>query len=142
MSYSLNAAGPGSTPPAADFGFVDEDLLGHLERGGVAMLFVLHHARHALDALHHLRIAGLHQLRDEPGQLVEIRILAADHAGIAHGAAHDLAQHVAAAFVRRQHAIVNQKRGGARMIGIDAQRGIGALRRRRTRRRTARRRGR
>ena len=39
------------------------------------MLFVLHDARDALDALHHFGIGGLHQLGDEPGQLVKIWIL-------------------------------------------------------------------
>ena len=55
MSYSLNATAPGNAPAASDFDFVLEDLLGHQEGGGVAMLFVLHDARDALDALHHLR---------------------------------------------------------------------------------------
>ena len=45
---------------------------------------------------------------------------------VAHGAAHDLAQHVAAAFVGGQHAVVNQERGGAGVVGGDAQRGIDA----------------
>ena len=88
------------------------------------MLFVLHDAGHALHGFHQFRIGGAHQLGDEAGQLVEIRILDADQAGVAHGAAHDFAQHVAAAFVRGQHAIVNQEGGGAGVIGVDAQRGV------------------
>ena len=88
------------------------------------MLFVLHDAGHALHAFHQLGIGGPHQLGDEAGQLVKIRILDADHARVAHGAAHDLAQHVAAAFVGRQHAVVNQERGGAGVVGGDAQRGV------------------
>ena len=65
-------------------------------------------------------------LRDEPGQLVKIRIGRTRHARIPHRAPHDLAQHVAAAFVRRQHAVVNQKRRGPRVIRVDAQHGIGS----------------
>ena len=38
-------------------------------------------------------------------------------------AAEDFAQHVAAAFVRRQHAVVDEERGGAGMVGDDAQAG-------------------
>ena len=91
------------------------------------MLFVFHHARHARDTLHHFGIGVAHLLGDESGQLIQVRVGDADHAGIAHRAAHDLAQHVAAAFVRRQHAIVDQKRGGAGVIGIDAQDGVGAV---------------
>ena len=36
-------------------------------------------------------------------------------------AAQDLAQHIAAAFVRRQHAVVDEEGGGAGVIGDDAQ---------------------
>ena len=105
---------------------VVEHALGHQERGGVAMLFVLDHARHALHALHHFRIGPLHQLGDEAGQLVEERIFHADHAHVAQRAPHDLAQHVAAAFVGGHHAVVDQERGGARVVGGDAQHGIDA----------------
>ena len=124
MSYSLKLAAPAD---GAAFGFVLEEFLGDLERGGVAMLFVLHHARDALDAFHHFRIGVAHVLGDEPGELIQVRIGDADHARIAHRAAHDLAEHVAAAFVRREHAIVDQKRRGAGVIGVDAQDGVGAV---------------
>jgi hypothetical protein len=43
------------------------------------------------------------------------------------GAAHDLAQDVAAALVGRQHAVVNQERSRARVVGGDAEGGIGAV---------------
>ncbi len=41
-----------------------------------------------------------------------------------HGAAHDLAQHVAAPFVRRHHAVGNQERGGAGVVGDHAHRDV------------------
>ena len=41
---------------------------------------------------------------------------------MANAATDDLAQHVAASFVRRQHAIGNQEGCGARVVGDDAQR--------------------
>ena len=107
-------------------GLIEENLLGNLERGGVAMLFVLDHARDALDTLQHLRITGLHQLGDEAGEFVQVRILAADHAGITDSPPHDLAQHVTAPFVGWRNAVVNQEGSGADMIGIDAQGDIGA----------------
>ena len=50
----------------------------------------------------------------------------ADHTGVAHGAAHDFAENVAAAIVGRQHAVVNQESGCARVVGGDAQGGIDA----------------
>ncbi len=49
---------------------INEHFLRNLERGRIAMLFVLHHARNALDAFQHLRITGLHQLGDEAGEFV------------------------------------------------------------------------
>ena len=39
---------------------------------------------------------------------------------VAHGAAHDAAEHIAAAFVRRQHAVGDQERRRAQMVGDDA----------------------
>ena len=53
----------------------------------------------------------------------------AEHAPVAHRAANDLAQHVAAAFVRGHHAVADQERGGAAVVGEDAQRRIGFRRR-------------
>ena len=41
---------------------------------------------------------------------------------MAHGAAHDAAEHIAAAFVRRQHAVGDQERRRAQMVGDDAGR--------------------
>ena len=38
---------------------------------------------------------------------------------MAHGAAHDPAQHIAAALVRGQHAVGDQERGGAQVVGDD-----------------------
>ena len=51
------------------------------------------------------------------------RILQAFHAGVAHAAAHDLAQDVTAALVGGHDAIVNQEGGGAGMVGADVERG-------------------
>ena len=103
-----------------------ELLLGGQEGGGVAMLLVFHHARHALHALHHLGVGALHQLGHEAGQLIQERVFHPHHADVAQGAAHDFAEHIAASFVGWQDAIVDQERGGAAVIGGDAQRGIDA----------------
>ena len=48
-----------------------------------------------------------HQRRHQPPHQ---RLLGAEQLGVAHGAAHDAAEHVAAAFVRRQHAVGDQER--------------------------------
>ncbi len=106
---------------------VAENAFGDFERRGVAPLFVAHHAAHAFDAVHHLRIARLHQLGHERGQIGKIRVLASGHTRIAQRAAHDFAQHVTAPFIRWQHPIVDEECGGAGVVGIDAKGGIGAV---------------
>jgi hypothetical protein len=88
------------------------------------MLFVFDHARHPLHAFEHFRISAAHQLRDKTRELIEKWLFDAGQAGMAHGAAHDFAQHVAAAVIGGENPIVNQEGGGARVIGDDAQGGI------------------
>ena len=48
----------------------------------------------------------------------------AEDAGVAHGAAHDPAKHIAPALVSRQHAVGNEKARGAQMIGDNAVAGL------------------
>ena len=43
---------------------------------------------------------------------------------MAHGAAHDAAEHIAAALVRRQHAVGDQERRRAQMVGDHAMGGL------------------
>ena len=103
---------------------VVELFLGLQEGGSVAVLFVLHHARHALHTLHHLRIGPLHQIGDEPGELVQKRLFDAYQPHVAQRPPHDLAQHVAAPLVGGQDAIVDQEGCGARVVGGNAEGGI------------------
>ena len=138
----LEGHGAGNSAVGELRDFVAEDFFGDEECGGVAMLFVLHDASDALNGFHHLGIAGAHQLGDEAGEFVEIWILLADEAGVAHGAAHDFTEHVAAAFVGGQHAVVDEEGCGAGVVGVDSQRGVGFRRRLRIRLRRARRRDR
>ena len=56
-------------------------------------------------------------------QLVHQRLARAEHVAMAHGAPHDPAQHIAAPFVRRQHAVRHQESRGAQVVGDDAERG-------------------
>ena len=57
-----------------------------------------------------------HERRHEPPHQ---RVLGAEKLGVAHGAAHDPAQHVAAALVRGQHAVGDEEGRGAQMVGDD-----------------------
>ncbi|ESY36729.1 hypothetical protein X747_26690 [Mesorhizobium sp. LNJC384A00] len=78
------------------------DQLFAAQQFGIGLAHLAHQRRHQLP---HQRLFGAEQLR------------------MAHGAAHDAAQHVAATFVRRQHAIGDQEGGRAQMVGNDAEGG-------------------
>ena len=65
-------------------------------------------------------IGGAHLGDQRRHQPVHQRLLGAEQMRVAHRAAHDPAQHVAAALVRRQHAVGDQEAGGAQMIGDHA----------------------
>ncbi len=51
-----------------------------------------------------------HLTHQRPDQAIHQRLFGAEQLAVAHGATHDPAQHIAAAFVRGQHAIRNQER--------------------------------
>ena len=70
-----------------------------------------------------LGVGGAHLADQDGNQPVQHRVARAHHVRVAHGAAHDAAQHVAAALVRRQHAVGDQERDGAQMVGDDAMAG-------------------
>ena len=64
---------------------------------------------------------GLAHLAHERGnEAPHQRVLRAEELRMAHGAAHDAAEHVAAALVRRQHPVGDQERRRAQVIGDDA----------------------
>ena len=65
---------------------------------------VAHRVDHRLDDVHERRLAP------------------AEQPGVAHRAAQDAAQHVAAALVGRKHAVREEKRHGARVVGEHAER--------------------
>ena len=69
---------------------------------------------------HQFRIGAAHLLDQRRHQLPDQRLASAEQLGMAHGAAHDAAQHIAAALVRRQHAVGDQEGGRAQVVGDDA----------------------
>ena len=77
--------------------------------------------------------AGAHLADQRGDQPPHHRVLGAEQVGVAHGAAHDPAQHVAAALVRGQHAVGDQERGRAQVVGdhpvVDAAGAVGVGRR-------------
>ena len=83
----------------------------------------------ALAALE-LMIGVAHLSGKRRHQAVEQRVLGAEQMSVAHGAAHDPAQHIAPALVGGQHAVGDEEGGRAQVIGDDAvARRIGAFRR-------------
>ena len=70
------------------------------------------------------RIGLAHLAHQERHQLAHQRLFGAEQFGVAHGAPHDAAQHVAAAFVRGQHAVGDEERRGAQVIGDHPVRGL------------------
>ena len=55
------------------------------------------------------------------------RVGGAEQPHVADGAAHDAAQHVAAALVAGGDAVADQHHGGAHVVGDDAQRHVGVV---------------
>jgi hypothetical protein len=104
-----------------------QDLHAVGERLVEALFLRLQHVHHALLGGLQVRIGLAHQLDQVGHQLVEERRLLAQLVAVADGAADDAALHVAAAFVRRDHAVGHQEGGGADVVGDDAQRRVGQV---------------
>ncbi len=76
-----------------------------------------------------LRIGVAHLGDEHVDERVQDRLDEAELLAVPHRAAHDLAQHVAAPLVRRHDAVGDEERHGAQVIGDDAHRDVGGLRR-------------
>ena len=85
------------------------------------LLFRLNHLRHASSRIIQLRISPLHQIPHGINHLVEKRLFLPQQPSMPNPAPQNLAQHIAASFIRRQHAVVNQESCRASMVGDDAQ---------------------
>ena len=102
-------------------GFV-EQLEAAVEHRLEARLFELQRFGRQRRRAHDFGEGLAHRVDERGDQLVQQRLLAADDVRVAHRAAHDPAQHVAAALVRRQHAVGDQEDGRAQMVGDHAVR--------------------
>ncbi len=92
------------------------------QRFGETLLFLQDDFLDVRTLCNQLGIGGAHFLLERPHERVEERLALAEHETMANRTTHDPAQHVAAAFVRRQHAVCNQERRGAHMVRDHAQR--------------------
>ena len=92
-----------------------------------ALFFLTQHVGHALFGFLQFRVSPAH-LRDQIGhQTMEERTLLAQLVAVTDRAAHDAAQHVTAAFVARNHAVDDQERARADVVGDHLQRVVGQI---------------
>ena len=64
-----------------------------------------------------LRVGAAHFAHEGRDELEHQRVFAAEHVGVAHRAAHNAAEHIAAAFVAREYAIGDEEGARAQVIG-------------------------
>ncbi len=94
---------------------------GLLQRGPEALFLGAHDARDGRRLRAQLRIGARHAVHHRGDELVEERLLDAELLAVPHRAPHDLAQHVAAPFVARHHAVADEEGHGAEVVGHDAE---------------------
>ena len=95
--------------------------------GKKALLFLPQHGRHALLFLTQLRIRLAHRGHEIRHHAVEKRRTRAQLVAMAHRAADDATQHITTPLIAGNHAVRNQKRAGADMIGQHLERGRGQV---------------
>ncbi len=93
-----------------------------LERLGEPLLLRLQHLGDEILLPRQLGIGLAHQARELGHELVEKRLLLPELVAVANRTADDPAQHIAAAFVAGNHAVDDQERAGADMVGDDVER--------------------
>ena len=93
-----------------------------LKRLGEALLFLLEHIGDAVLGAAQLGIRIAHGAIEVGHQAVKEGLLLAELVAVADGAANDPPQHVAAAFVARNHAVDDEEAAGADVIGDDIER--------------------
>lgn len=96
-----------------------QDLHAVFERFAEAFFFLAQHLRHALGHLGQLGIGFAHLGHQVRHQAMEERLGLAQLVAMAQGAAHNAAQHVAAAFVAGNDAVDDEKGASADVIGDD-----------------------
>lgn len=129
MSWSRNALSPHDDQPPHGLGLGDGGLkdvgaaLEGLEEGGLLR------EGDGLDALavgDQLGVLEPHRLDHDADQLVDDRAGGAHQPHVADGAAHDAAQHVAAALVAGGDAVTDEHDGGTDVVGYHPERDVRA----------------
>ena len=93
----------------------------HLEHSIELLLFGPDNLGHAIGRVDQLGIGALHLIADGVDHLAHEWLFLPKQATMTNAAAENFAQHVAAAFIGWQNAVVDEEGGGAGMVGNDAQ---------------------
>ena len=117
----MKAISPGKRVAALQvLGRVVEQAKPALQRLAEAGLLELQRLLDQALAALELVIGAAHLADQRRHQTIKQRLLGAEKMRVAHGAAHDAAEHIAPALVRRQHAVGNEEGRGAQMVSDDA----------------------
>ena len=81
----------------------------------------LQHRCDAFSLSRQIRVSLAHESHQVGNQFVEKRFLLPELVSVANGAADDAPLHITAAFATGNHAVADQKRGRAYVVGDDAQ---------------------
>ncbi|EJK90166.1 hypothetical protein UUU_32860 [Klebsiella pneumoniae subsp. pneumoniae DSM 30104 = JCM 1662 = NBRC 14940] len=92
-----------------------------LEGAGKLLFFGFQHLLNLSLLLLQLVAGGAHHIDQRGNQFPEEGVLRAQHVAVTDRAANDTTQHVAAVFIRRDHAVGNQEGAGANVVGDNAQ---------------------
>ena len=104
-----------------------EALQALLERPAEALLLGLEPLLDRVALLAELTVLGAHDLGDAVGVDAQEARVELERAALLDRAAHDAAQDVAAILVRRDHAVGDQERHRARVVGEQTQRSVGRI---------------
>ena len=97
-----------------------EDREAVAQRVAEVLLLLAEHADDEVALAGDVGIGVAHHVDRDVGELGEHELVGAEQVGVAHGAADDAAQHVAARLVGREHAVGDEHRRRAGVLGEDA----------------------
>ena len=108
----------GGTSVVAELALEDRQAVA--QRVAEVLLLLAEHADDEVALAGDVGIGVAHHVDGDLGELGEDDLVGAEEVGVAHGAADDPAQHVAARLVGREHPVGDEHRGGAGVLGEDA----------------------
>ena len=114
----LSDGGPNGIQPFLELG------IPKLENPIKLLLLCFNNLCHTRCRINQLWIRSLHQIADGEDHLEKERLFLAEQTAMTNASAKNLPQHIAAAFVRGNYAVVDQESGSAGVVGDDAKAGV------------------